>query len=576
MADQTAAHYIGTYSITGRLGEGSFGEVYSAYQPFLDRQVAVKTLHKDVFETSLRSTSTSEQMFMREARTIARLRHPNIVNIYEFGVAQDSQTNERSTYMVMEYLPGPALDARLMNGPLPVEETVRLVEQIAQGLMYAHEHNIVHRDLKPSNILFTASDEPVIVDFGLAKLAEEHWTETRVDGISPELGSQPSGVSTVSGEITGTPKYMAPEQLLGDPVSGATDQYALALMAGEMLTGRVPLDAETIIGLANRRLNASLPSTRTLVPELPPAVDPVLRRALQADPAARFENVVHFAQAFGDSLLPDRVHSQVVRVVDPFQMVALRTAHRYVSRFLLGLGLVTAIAILYCVVAFIRAYAAGSQPDFLWDGLIVSNLPQPDGSRVVNGIFPGSVAESAGYRVGDRIDDDLVLDVGDPDGVYQVNGVTRSSLNVDWKPRPYDVIQRPVRRGSSTVTLSYTLERNPYMLWVLSASLFGSLISVASGLWLLRHWGAEPGIQIHVPLCFLFGLFIIARAVTNIIPYLDTLTFHLTLAGIVHLILVFPTEAGWVKRHPQYIWWIYAPAVVGLYSLLTQSQIVVP
>ena len=125
--------YIGSYQIIDALGEGSFGSVYRAYQPFLDRQVAIKILHDNFFDRA-----PSEKLFIKEGRTIAKLRHPNIVNVYEFGVVQDAVTNQPSAFMVMEYLPGSTLQTRLKAGLLPIDEVVRLIEQIAQGLAYAH------------------------------------------------------------------------------------------------------------------------------------------------------------------------------------------------------------------------------------------------------------------------------------------------------------------------------------------------------------------------------------------------------------------------------------------------------
>src|SRR5262249_52267583 len=156
-------NYLGSYRITGTLGHGAFGIVYQAYQPFLDRQVAIKTL-----QNARTSNAAQEQNFMREARTIARLRHNNIVNVYEF--ATPPLEGQPVTYMVMEFLPGDTLEDRLKNqGRLNVIDTVNILERLASALDYAHAHHVIHRDLKPANILFNEADEPVIVDFGLAK-----------------------------------------------------------------------------------------------------------------------------------------------------------------------------------------------------------------------------------------------------------------------------------------------------------------------------------------------------------------------------------------------------------------------
>src|SRR5579859_6112824 len=155
--------YIGSYRITRELGEGAFGLVYEAYQPFLERQVAIKTLHAD-----LTSDPRIEQQFMQEARTIARLRHPNVVTVFEFGSVPTAA--RPMTYMVMEFLPGETLHEVLQRGLIAIPDVVSYVEQLAHALDYAHGQDVVHRDLKPANIIFSARGQPVIVDFGLAKL----------------------------------------------------------------------------------------------------------------------------------------------------------------------------------------------------------------------------------------------------------------------------------------------------------------------------------------------------------------------------------------------------------------------
>ncbi len=563
--------YIGSYQIIDGLGEGSFGRVYRAYQPFLERQVAIKILHDNFFERA-----PSEKLFMQEGRTIAKLRHPNIVNVYEFGVAQDSITNQTIAFMVMEYLPGATLQARLKKGPLSIAESVRLIDQIAQGLAYAHGQNVIHRDLKPANILFTGAGQPVIVDFGLAKLAEEKMPGEK-PGAEKSLasdGSRSTGFTTLGS--MGTPRYMAPEQLTGGLVSPATDQYALGLIAFEMLSGQVPFDSDHVNELMVRRATEKAPSILSVAPQLPRAIEPVLDRVLALDPTVRYESASQFAQAFGEALLPSHRLEPTMQVIDPLYAARLQTAQQYVSGFLAMLGLFAVIVILFCAAEFVRGYQTGSSPEFLWDGLIVSNLRLPDGMRAVNGIMPGSVAQDAGYQIGDKIQDDLILDKSNPSGVYQVDGVARSTLNIDWQPKPGNRIERPVQRGAVTIRLAYLLQRSTYALFILAATLVSALVGVLCGFWMLRRWGAEPGIQVYVPLTFLFSVFIVARAVANLILYLDTLTYHLSLAVLLHIILVFPEQAAWVKRHPRRIWWIYAPVVVGLYYLLTRTPIILP
>jgi len=161
----TSLKQIGTYRVSEVLGSGAFGVVYKAYQPFLERHVAIKTLHMDSVQSDV-----NERQFMREARTIAQLRHPNIVAVYEFGtVPQDDQT---ITYMTMEYIPGQTLDQYIEAHTLNHEDIIDIIDHLATALDYAHANNVVHRDLKPANIIFTTQNEPVIVDFGLAQLVK--------------------------------------------------------------------------------------------------------------------------------------------------------------------------------------------------------------------------------------------------------------------------------------------------------------------------------------------------------------------------------------------------------------------
>jgi len=217
-ANQSNAHYIGTYQITGPLGEGGFGKVFAAYQPFLDRQVAIKTVRPELLDLLEQPAAVSERLFINEGRAIARLRHPNIVVVYEFGVAQDSLTNQRIAYMVMEYLPGPSLGDRLVRETIPVDKAIDWIEQIADGLTYAHAQNVVHRDLKPSNVLFSAAGQPVIVDFGLSWLMEEKKPELPSSDGEKAREKPPQrhpGASTLNTNTIGTPKYMAPEQVNG-------------------------------------------------------------------------------------------------------------------------------------------------------------------------------------------------------------------------------------------------------------------------------------------------------------------------------------------------------------------------
>src|SRR5579859_1740518 len=337
--NSTDAAYIGPYRIEHELGTGGFGVVYQAYQPFLDRHVAIKTLHTDVT-----TNAKVEQQFMHEARTIARLRHRGIVSVYEFGTLPTQPRPQ--TYMVMEFLSGETLAERLSRQKPSLSETVSIVEALAEAPDYAHAHNVIHRDLKPANVLFTESDEPVIVDFGLAKLIE-------IGGAGVESKDvHESGVR-------GTPAYMSPEQLQGEAASTFSDQYALALIAYLTLSGQNPHDVSHISRLIAERLEGRATPITRHVPELSPAVDAVFAKALAVDPKNRYPSAKEFATALGDALLPNRKSGKVVTVIDPLQAALVESTRRMMRSFLLVMASVIFISLIYCLSFFLRGYQVG-------------------------------------------------------------------------------------------------------------------------------------------------------------------------------------------------------------------------
>src|SRR5919198_1079144 len=210
---------LGPYQIQEVLGRGGMGIVYLGYHAALDRLVAVKVMNSMVWDTE------SASRFQREARTIARLRHPNIVSVFDFG------EHEGVPWMVVEYMPGGNLGEALLAGEsFSPQETLLLLGGVASALDYAHVAGVVHRDVKPSNVLISKDGTPVIADFGLSKIAHE-------------------ASLTVSGVVSGTPTFMAPEQASGATAGPAADQYALAVMAYRLLTGRYPFEGSNPLEL---------------------------------------------------------------------------------------------------------------------------------------------------------------------------------------------------------------------------------------------------------------------------------------------------------------------------------------
>ena len=258
---------LGQYEVQDFIGSGAMGLVYRAYHSDLERTGAVKVLQ------AISPDADTVARFRHEAQAIAQLRHPNIVNVYDFGAFQGTP------YMIVEYIPGGSLAGRMAQGRLDHATSLRYLRGIAAGLDYAHSHGVVHRDVKPANVLITSDDTPVLADFGLAKLL------------------QGSSLKSMTGVTTGTPAYMAPEQVTGSSVGPAADLYSLASIAYEMLTGVIPFDGEALMELLYAQVHRypTPPSGREA--SLNPAVDAVIMRGLAKDPAARWESGGAFVDA---------------------------------------------------------------------------------------------------------------------------------------------------------------------------------------------------------------------------------------------------------------------------------------
>lgn len=267
---------LGAYVITGQIGRGGMATVYQAHHPALDRHVAIKVLWP-----SLAETPGFLERFRREARAASRLRHPNILTVYDFG-SQDG-----ITYMVTELLPGGSLADRL-GRPVPLTDAARVARAIGAALDVAHQAGLIHRDVKPSNILFTRDSEPVLADFGIARLLESEQN------------------LTVQGSLIGTPHYMAPEMAAGEDVVPASDLYGLGVVLYEMLTGGPPFPRHTPLATVRAHITETPPPLSQTNPSVPYAVQEVITRALAKRPADRFPNGAALAAAFEGAILhPD-------------------------------------------------------------------------------------------------------------------------------------------------------------------------------------------------------------------------------------------------------------------------------
>jgi serine/threonine-protein kinase len=269
---------LGKYAITEEIGRGGMGAVYKAYDATLDRHVAIKVLAPHlVWQEGF------VERFLREARAAARLQHPNIVTIYDVG--QEAGWY----YYVMEYLEGKTLNELTQEQQfLPPETVISLLQPMAAALDYAHHNGLVHRDIKPGNIIVGRAGRVSLTDFGIARAMQE----TRL---------------TATGTTVGTPEYMSPEQVRGWAVDARSDQYSLAVVAYELLSGQVPFKAESTLSLMYKVVHETPPPIDQVRPELPVQVGEVLGMALAKEPGERYPTVTDFVEALAQGLAGRRV-----------------------------------------------------------------------------------------------------------------------------------------------------------------------------------------------------------------------------------------------------------------------------
>lgn len=256
---------INHYHITEQLGQGGMAIVYRAFDTHLERDVAIKVIRVDLFGSAILENILKR--FEREAKLLAKLSHPNIVGVIDYG------EYENVPYLVMEYLPGGTLKERL-GKPIPADEAARILLPIARALDYAHRREMVHRDVKPSNILITGDDEPMLTDFGIAKLLEDNSAQTL----------------TTPGVGIGTPEYMAPEQWIGK-ATPASDQYSLGVIFYEMVTGKKPFVADTPAAILLKQTNDPLPAPVSFVQDLNKDAEKFIYKILARNPENRYSSM---------------------------------------------------------------------------------------------------------------------------------------------------------------------------------------------------------------------------------------------------------------------------------------------
>jgi serine/threonine protein kinase len=291
---------VGPYRIIEQLGQGGMATVFKAYHASLDRYVAIKVLHPAFGEDP-----AFEARFQREARVVAKLEHPNIVPIYDYA------EHEKRPYLVMKFIEGDTLKARLDRGPLSSEETLKIVEAVGSALAYAHKQGVLHRDIKPSNVLVAADGQIYLADFGLARIAQ-------------------SGESTLSGDmLIGTPQYISPEQAMGvRELDERTDVYSLGVMIYEIVVGKVPFSADTPFSIIHDHIYSPLPLPRKVNPGVSEQIERVLLKSLAKDRLDRYATVDQMVAAFKEAWTQAVIPTQTAVATRASMQQAVEAAQR--------------------------------------------------------------------------------------------------------------------------------------------------------------------------------------------------------------------------------------------------------
>ncbi|WP_431043333.1 protein kinase domain-containing protein [Streptomyces sp. P1-3] len=259
----------GRYQLQDLLGEGGMASVHLAYDTALDRQVAIKTLH-----TELGREQSFRERFRREAQAVAKLSHTNIVSVFDTG--EDDINGSLMPYIIMEYVEGQPLRSALdtdvqQYGAMPTDKALKITGDVLAALEVSHEMGLVHRDIKPGNVMMTKRGVVKVMDFGIARAMQSGVTSM-----------------TQTGMVVGTPQYLSPEQALGRGVDARSDLYSVGIMLFELLTGRLPFDADSPLAIAYAHVQEEPVAPSTINQSIPPAVDALVARALKKNPNERF------------------------------------------------------------------------------------------------------------------------------------------------------------------------------------------------------------------------------------------------------------------------------------------------
>jgi len=388
----------GRFKLIKSLGSGGMGEVFVAENIAIGMRVAVKLLKPELL-----ANPEFRQRFQNEAQAVASIEHPNVARFFDLVVGDP-------TFIVMEYVRGETLADRIKLGALPIERSLAIAQRLCWGLDAAHAAGVVHRDLKPANVLLAPDAEhgesPKLIDFGLAKLA----------------AAAGDSQLTRTGQIIGTPAYMSPEQIKGEKIDGRADVYSLGCVLFEMLTGRTPFaSGADDVQILYRQMHEAPPPLGKLMPDVPSALEALMHKALQKDPALRFPSVQAMATALADIAAAVDRRAGVVGTRDHSGRVVL-TAQRLLDeerrarqrQLTLGALVVALVVAAVGAVALVRWQKAPPSPRSL---LVVTS--QPAGARVsidgrllpettptaLRDLFPGKHAvriEKSGYAAVER------------------------------------------------------------------------------------------------------------------------------------------------------------------------------
>ncbi|RAL21375.1 protein kinase domain-containing protein [Thermoflavimicrobium daqui] len=274
----------GRYHVIRYIGGGGMASVYLAQDMVLDRYVAIKTLHEEYS-----NNWEFIQRFIREAKTVGRLSHPNVVSVYDTGV--DNQVY----YMVMEFIDGASLAHWIREkGPLSPFETISIAIHICNGLAHAHDHGIIHRDIKPHNILFTQNGQIKVSDFGISRFVESNTSLTQ------------------TGIVIGTVDYFSPEQARGLNLTCSSDLYSVGVVLYEMLTGRTPFSGTDFLSIALQHIQEPFPDPISINPHVPDKLRYIIHRATQKDPIQRYQSAYEMANDLQHALLELQNHQPMV------------------------------------------------------------------------------------------------------------------------------------------------------------------------------------------------------------------------------------------------------------------------